>query len=131
VFSPDNRRLATGWSDGAIRMHDCHDAPGRRLFAITPHRLRLRSLCFDKAGRMLLSAADDHKVRIVHSADGQAKVTFDAGAPCVEAGFGAGDREVLCVCADAVHLFPVEPRARAAQACPRQMTAEERRRLGL
>ena len=33
-FSPDGRRLATAWSDGVIRLHDCDRQPGR-----TPQRV--------------------------------------------------------------------------------------------
>ncbi len=62
AFSADDRLIAAGGRNGAIRVWDV--ASGKLKVEITPHRNRIRSLEFTPDGR-LISAGDDQRVFLI------------------------------------------------------------------
>lgn len=62
-FSPDGRRLATAWMDGAVRLHDLRD-PRRAGRVLSGHLAAALHVHFGSDGRTLLSTGDDGTARI-------------------------------------------------------------------
>ena len=131
IYSPDGRRLATGWNDGTIRIHDTDADSGRLLLSFPAHRLRVRSLSYSPDGHKLLSCSHDGTARVWNSRDGRQELIFRPGAPCNDARFAPRADSAMVTCDRAIHIFPLNPRSLAERACPRNLTAAERRRFGL
>lgn len=62
AWSPDGRRLATGYVDGSVRLWDLNTS--RATQAGTPHALAVSSLAFSPDGKTLASAAYDGTVHL-------------------------------------------------------------------
>jgi hypothetical protein len=65
AFSPDQRWLATGSEDGAIRLWDLSPVdPTSRVLALDGHKGPVHGLAFSADGRWLVSGAADGAVRV-------------------------------------------------------------------
>ena len=65
AFSPDQRWLATGSEDGAIRLWDLNPVdPTSRVLALDGHKGPVHGLAFSADGRWLVSGAADGTVRL-------------------------------------------------------------------
>lgn len=73
-FSPDGRRLATGLSDGTVRLSDT--ATGAVTATIAGQSDAVETLVFSPDGRRLATRAEDDAVRLWDTATGAARVTL-------------------------------------------------------
>ena len=73
AFSPDGRTLATGSTDGTIRLRD--PATGQTAATLT-HGGYVVSVTFSPDGRTLASSSTDHTVRLWDPVTGQATATL-------------------------------------------------------
>ena len=62
AFTPDGKTLATGGSDGTIKLWDV--ASAKELRTLTGHTDRVRCVAVDSRGKRLASASDDRTVRL-------------------------------------------------------------------
>jgi WD40 repeat protein len=68
AFSPDDTSLATGTSDGSLRIWDIRS--GRRLRSFVGHKLGITSVAFSPDGSLLLTASLDNEARTWNVATG-------------------------------------------------------------
>jgi WD40 repeat protein len=69
AFHPDNRRLASGCSDGSVWFWDTVTGKNRR--GLERHPRGVWSVAFSPDGRLLASAGEDHLVRLWDADDGR------------------------------------------------------------
>jgi WD40 repeat protein/3',5'-cyclic AMP phosphodiesterase CpdA len=75
AFGPGGRLLATGHSDGLVRLWDAERAVCLRV--LEGHTHRVQSVAWSPDGRFLGSGADDATVRLWEAGTGKALRTFD------------------------------------------------------
>jgi WD40 repeat protein len=73
-FSPDGKRLACGYRNGAVRVWDA--ATGRELLKLTGHTRDVWGVAFSPDGQRLASASIDQTVKLWNAATGQELSTF-------------------------------------------------------
>jgi WD40 repeat protein/serine/threonine protein kinase len=75
AYSPDGKKLASGWGDGSVRLWDAQT--GKPLFVIRGHSSPIISLAFRPDGKHLASASyDDETVRVWDAQTGQEPLTL-------------------------------------------------------
>jgi WD40 repeat protein len=74
AVSPDGRSLATGGSDGVVKVWDM--ATGRELCSLNGHRASVVSLSFDRNGAVLASGGHDGLIALWELETGRALVTM-------------------------------------------------------
>jgi WD40 repeat protein len=124
VVSPDERRLATGYENGAVRLW--RFPTGQLDFACTNHAKRVVVVLFSPDGRTLITSGDDDQVRFwdvaarwelgpypglaggygaAFSADGRRLVTGPGGRDAVKLWDLATRRELLSLHAQGQYFF--------------------------
>lgn len=64
AFSPSGKRLATGTTDGLVRLWDGRS--GHPLRVLAGHQARVSAVAFNQAGQLLASASRDGMIRLWH-----------------------------------------------------------------
>jgi WD40 repeat protein len=81
VFFPDNRRVATGGSDGTVKVWDV--VTGEQLMTLAGHSGQVASVAVSPDGRTLASAGADKTARVWDALTGREIVTLGAHAEFV------------------------------------------------